>query len=93
MTKINKGVYFIQTETMGGPIKIGYSNDVHERLKTIQSMSPFKLKVLAILPDKSFDAEARLHQRFQKHRLHGEWFEPHPEIENFIANVNYTYGS
>jgi excisionase family DNA binding protein len=65
-------VYFIQA-TVGGPIKIGLSQDVDLRLASLQLSSPFPLRLLATVPG-GRRREYELHRQFAKHRLHGEWF-------------------
>jgi hypothetical protein len=69
--------YFIGGET--GPIKIGQSGNLAARLKTLQNHSPVPLSVLASTGGGMF-AELAYHERFAAHRLHGEWFERHPDI-------------
>ena len=69
--------YFIQAET--GQIKIGLAKDPRERLRTLQTGSPVALRLLAFIAG-GYDAEQGYHARFAAHRLHGEWFAPHPDI-------------
>lgn len=68
-------VYFIRAIGGHGPIKIGESDSVPERLALLSSSSPFPLEVLATLPGGSSE-ERQLHGVFAPVRLHGEWFEP-----------------
>ena len=82
----NHTVYFIQGA--GGAIKIGFTQqDLSERLKCLQTGSPVRLVVLGQqnAPKKR---ERFLHKRFAAHRLHGEWFEPHPDILAEIERLN-----
>lgn len=78
-------VYFIQGAD-GGPIKIGFTNwAIEDRLKALQTGSPVRLTVLAMIPgDKA--TEKKLHHKFRKLRVLGEWFKDHERIRNFIAN-------
>jgi Meiotically up-regulated gene 113 len=76
--------YFIGGET--GPIKIGFTDDLPRRLREIQSHSPVKLTVLASVGGGIF-AELEYHERFAAHRLHGEWFERHPDIVAEIERI------
>lgn len=57
----------------------------------MQASCPFELRVIAVLPDVLYDAETRLHKRFEEHKVHGEWYAVNPALENFIANVVYKY--
>jgi hypothetical protein len=78
-------VYFIQGET-GGPIKIGYSDDVKKRLKGLQTGHPDNLKILFAFPG-NIDDEKSMHSKFEKHRLRGEWFKPVDEIFSTINEL------
>jgi len=69
-----RSVYFIQPES-GGPIKIGVAQDPAARLAQIQFMSPLRLCLVGTIPGVGAAGEAALHERFSKHRLHGEWFD------------------
>ena len=77
-------VYFIGGEV--GAIKIGYSKAPKERLTTLQIGSPIPLAILASFAGSMAD-EARLHERYAAHRLHGEWFERHPDILEEIERL------
>jgi hypothetical protein len=79
-------VYFIQPEC-GGPIKIGYSSDVRRRIEEFQPGCPYKLKPLLCVRGGTIFDEKKLHRKFEKHRLHGEWFKPVPEIFEFIEEL------
>lgn len=63
--------YFIGGDD--GPVKIGYSVNVRDRLRTLQMSSPVELKVLATASGGA-QREAAYHWQFADHRLHGEWF-------------------
>jgi hypothetical protein len=71
-------VYFIQGET-GGPVKIGYSDDVSKRLKGLQTGHPDNLIILFAYPGSQNDEKA-IHERLNNHRLRGEWFRPDNEL-------------
>jgi hypothetical protein len=70
-------IYFVGPE--GGPIKIGFASRLEFRLKDLRTANAYPLKVHATVegPPK---LERDYHQRFAAHRLHGEWFTPHPDI-------------
>ncbi len=52
----------------------------------IQSGNPKRLHVLAsFFSEDSIATEQGYHGRFKAHRLHGEWFAPHPDILAEIA--------
>jgi hypothetical protein len=71
-------VYFIQSGD-NGSIKIGIALNPQNRLRTIQTSHPEKLHIRA-LTHGGIEQERDYHQRFADHRLHGEWFRPHPDI-------------
>ena len=77
-------VYFVQRES-GGPIKIGYSANIPERIAGLQTEYG-KLKVLLIIRG-SFRKEKSMHKQFAKYRLYGEWFEPAPAVLNEIERL------
>jgi len=84
--RVNKGhLYFIGADV--GPIKIGCSHNPKARLKELQTASPYKLRILAILEDGGHE-EAAYHKWFAAHRLHGEWFEPSEKLLAEISDIN-----
>lgn len=71
-------IYFIQGEC-GGPIKIGYTTDLENRIKKLQTGYPDRLQLLLAFPgNKQF--EQAIHKQFEQYRLNGEWFRPAPEV-------------
>lgn len=78
-------VYFIQAVS-GGPIKIGTSSDVEQRLSTLQCASPVKLRIIGLISG-GIHHEAALHRRLAVHRLHGEWFADAPEVLAAVAEA------
>ena len=70
-------IYFVGPE--GGPIKIGFAGRLSFRLRDLQLANAYPLTVLASV-DGPPSLERDYHRRFAEHRLHGEWFSPHPEI-------------
>jgi hypothetical protein len=76
-------IYFIQAVS-GGLIKIGSTNQPSIRLSQIQSWSPVILRILATM-DGDSDVEMALHERFCRHRRYREWFDPDPEVLDYIS--------
>jgi hypothetical protein len=80
-------VYFVQRGT-DGPVKIGSAEDVGKRVRTLQTGSPERLRLLATVPGGS-SLEGLIHERLGAHRIRGEWFRPHAavlaEAERFAA--------
>jgi hypothetical protein len=79
-------VYFIACpETMR--LKIGFtSGDVHARLRALQTGSPTNLSLVACHPG-SMDDEKKLHERFDEHRIHGEWFSMSEELFEYLSMI------
>ncbi len=69
-------VYFIEAPATG-LVKIGKTTDLQKRFAALSTQSPTPLRVLKTIPGYS-DEERALHERFAKHRRHGEWFELEP---------------
>jgi len=63
---------YIVRHPMTGLIKIGRTNDVPGRLKSLQTGAGAILATLAVIPS---DVESKLHKKFAAFRRHGEWFE------------------
>lgn len=82
-------IYFIQSAA--GPIKIGRASRLSFRLRDLQLMSPVPLEV-AVAFEGPPKLELEYHRRFKPHRLHGEWFSPHPEIINEIDRLKALKG-
>lgn len=78
-------VYFIQAGD-SGPIKIGYSDNVDSRLRSMQTGNHERLRLLCKVPGSYLD-EGSLHKRFDIYRLSGEWFRPHYDITDFIEEI------
>ncbi|MGW2255500.1 GIY-YIG nuclease family protein [Kitasatospora sp. NPDC001660] len=56
------------------PVKVGTTNDLSLRLRALQGASPFALQVLwAAEGDRAL--ELRIHQRLDRFRVRGEWFD------------------
>jgi len=67
-------------------IKIGMATNVKRRMADLQSHSPLQLTLFATTPG-GLKIEKGYHARFTDHRLHGEWFSPHPDILAEIARL------
>lgn len=71
-------IYFIQMDRIG-PIKIGFTTDIKNRLLQLQTANPYPLNLLLYYPGEIED-EKEIHAGFREMRLEGEWFLPHPFI-------------
>lgn len=78
-------IYFIQG-VAGGPIKIGYTNNVTRRLAQLRSGNPTPLRVIATT-EGTLAIEAQLHRKFARYQVRREWFEDVEELRMFIAQL------
>jgi len=76
-------IYFIQAGE-SGPIKIGASGNLRVRRKGLQTSHYSYLKIIGVMPG-SEKEEHELQNRFIRHNIRGEWFNPDSEILDFIA--------
>lgn len=63
-------IYFIKS---GKYVKIGKTNNLDQRVKQLQTASPYPLKVLAVM-DWANSAESILHELYKTQKATGEWF-------------------
>lgn len=67
-------VYFIGTELrVGRPVKIGFTENLAQRLRNLQTASPQPLQVLATVAGTPA-LERAYHRRWRARRTSGEWF-------------------
>ena len=77
-------IYFFQeTGFLRNRVKIGCTENIKARLRSIQTCSPSKLKILLILPGDEQN-EFVYHQRFSSYRLQGEWFKYGLKLKLFV---------
>ena len=75
-------IYFVQCGK-NGPIKIGCTGNVEERIAQMQTCCPYELRLLwQIQGDKNDEAE--IHERWKHERIRGEWFRPSRKLLVFI---------
>jgi hypothetical protein len=78
-------IYFIKFTEVNA-IKIGTSDNVSSRLKALQLACPCQLELLGTIPGDQKE-EIRLHQKFARFRLKGEWFRAVPELTKEIIAI------
>jgi hypothetical protein len=87
--KTNSNVYIIK---QGDYYKIGESDNINKRIKTIQTYSPIKLDLIAYLPCKDKKQakyiEGKLHDKFILLNTSGEWFKL---LEHNIHEIINSY--
>lgn len=75
-------VYFVESGT-GGPIKIGWSQDVERRIGELQVANAHKLRLLGVVPG-TMQKEGELHATFSHLRMEAEWFQNSVEIHAYL---------
>lgn len=78
----NSYVYFLATADKRR-VKIGHSRTPTKRIRNLQIGSSVKLTLLGKLTG-SQAIERALHEKFEHHHIHGEWYRLEPEITDFI---------
>lgn len=76
-------VYFARS---GNKVKIGVATKVNGRISTIQSGSPAKIELLACIPG-GVEMERKMHMRFAKLRIRGEWFRYKGELMEYVQSL------
>lgn len=76
-------IYFIQP-IEGGPIKIGTSIRLTQRLKELAAAHQCELRVLAVMAG-GYAEEAELHRKFSHLKVVNEWFEAGDDLLGFIV--------
>jgi len=79
-------IYFIQ-QGEHGPVKIGSTTNVLNRLMVLQIGNPDKLYLRASIKG-CVATERELHKRFARLRLSGEWFKAVDELRDFLDELH-----
>lgn len=69
-----EGVYFINTPELGDQslFKIGWSQDINDRLKQLQTGNGFKLNLYNYILTSNKKLEKEIHESLKQHRKQGE---------------------
>lgn len=84
-------VYFIQSGSERGPVKIGFSKNPTRRLFDLQKSSPDKLTLLGVIFG-DFKKEKELHRKFAPFALGNEWFLPSHSLREFLTKLIEEHG-
>jgi hypothetical protein len=79
---IGAHVYFVRLGEIGRAIKIGFSNNLHQRFRTFRTAT-LEIEPLAFLPGNT-KLERRLHSLFAPLHIQNEMFQEHYSIHDFI---------
>jgi len=82
-------IYFVRV-VGHEPIKIGFSEDVSRRLAAFRTHHWGNVEVLLVMPGLRDDEKA-IHQRFEPHRIRGEWFMPAPDVVRFVEDNRHRH--
>ena len=77
---------------LGGPWKIGHSQDPRGRLQTLQTSRTDQLTLQwsqETTREKAEDLEKLIHRQLGHRRIRGEWFDL--QLEEAIAEVQYAF--
>ena len=77
-------IYFIRQDDK---VKIGYTEDINNRLSQLKTGSPYELTV-ALLIEGDYDKKKELHDTFSDFRIRGEWYEFCEDIQEYITSMN-----
>lgn len=81
------GAVYVIGARPGGKVKLGWSRDLTQRLRQLQTGNPERLRILAFTPGSQV-VERALHREFADLREGGEWFrDDDREITETIAGV------
>ncbi len=75
-------IYFVQCGK-NGPVKIGCTGNVEDRITQMQTSCPYELKLLWKINGGKED-EAELHEQWKHERIRGEWFRPSRQLLEYI---------
>ncbi|MER6736544.1 GIY-YIG nuclease family protein [Streptomyces puniciscabiei] len=68
-------LYAISSSEQPAPVKIGKTSNIGNRLRQLQTASPFPLQVWWSRETTDPELEAKLHRHFADKRMSGEWFQ------------------
>lgn len=83
--KTKKSVVYFLFERKHKAVKIGTTETLEKRIKSIERCCPIKLILLRTIPG-DYRKEAEWHKFFAKNRLNGEWFEATPLLLKSIKS-------
>ncbi len=80
-------------DTFERPVKVGISKSPSNRLKAIQTSTPFKVDIFTyyecMCRDWSLQIEAAFHERHRDKHLHGEWFDIDPSDAALLIDAEF----
>lgn len=77
-------VYIVKA---GDFIKVGVTEDIERRMKTLQAGCPLAVELIHTIPHASRETESEFHRRLAEHHLWYEWFKLTPAVQQFINTL------
>jgi hypothetical protein len=72
-------------------VKIGRTGNLPYRLDTLQTASPYPLKILrTVFVNDAVGFERKLHQQYRAYRKHNEWFELPPTVLQQLLEESFA---
>ena len=73
-------------------VKIGFTEDLHKRIKQLQTGNPYELKLLHIIENINPELERFIHVFFQEAHMTQEWYEHEAALNvvDALKNNNYS---
>lgn len=90
MSATESVIYFVQAADGTGPIKVGFSANLENRLAAYRLHSPVKVRLLARVPG-GRDLESALHRALSEDHSHGEWHHPSPRLLGLLADIERAH--
>lgn len=89
---ISKGffVYYCAWADRPNAVKIGFTTNVLERMKSFLTGSPSDLWLLAVQSVNGIEEEYALHDRFKNYKIRGEWFHVEADLFSHVAFLDQT---
>jgi len=75
-------VYFL-LNPLSNLVKIGWSINLYDRLKTLESQSGQNMTLVGAVRSQSNKKEREFHRRFKQERVKGEWFNYQGKVKTF----------
>lgn len=80
-------MYFIAVKGRHhSPIKIGSTQNVEQRMSTLQTFTPDELQLIGHV-EGNYKDEALIHRAFSAQHLRSEWFQYSPELERVVSQI------
>lgn len=79
-------VYFLYSHE-SKRLKIGFTLNINKRLAELRNGSPIELELVKFVRG-TYGLELVFLALFDKYRLHGEWFQAHPDILRYIRSLS-----